>query len=263
LQGRMAEQLLQTRGVCQFGFFLPPWSPRDKHESRTQMSAALTREQLNRALEAFTTVGKELGVIFLKALVKKEAAPGHLVWTMYRSPRVGPNDVADRDPPRRRSAEPTCTFTSGTAWAPKGPSPVPIGRRPTNIAAASLRWAPRFAAWRSAIRVVWRRAHHVRLPAVTAVPAAAICARNTVGVGVNRPGAVRLSTWRYLGSILSSCRTPSSDDVASILDPFGKRDATQRWPFNMVGEDVSHQPAPAPSESWRSPSPVSSVAPAT
>ena len=30
---------------------------------RTQMSAALTREQLDRALEAFTAVGKELGVI--------------------------------------------------------------------------------------------------------------------------------------------------------------------------------------------------------
>ena len=30
---------------------------------RTQMSAALTREQLDRAIEAFKSVGKELGVI--------------------------------------------------------------------------------------------------------------------------------------------------------------------------------------------------------
>jgi glycine C-acetyltransferase len=37
--------------------------PKGQARIRTQMSAALTREQLDRALEAFTAVGKELGVI--------------------------------------------------------------------------------------------------------------------------------------------------------------------------------------------------------
>jgi glycine C-acetyltransferase len=37
--------------------------PKGQARIRTQMSAALTREQLDRALEAFTTVGKELGIL--------------------------------------------------------------------------------------------------------------------------------------------------------------------------------------------------------
>jgi glycine C-acetyltransferase len=61
LAGRMAEQLLQ-RGVYVIGFSFPV-VPKGQARIRTQMSAALTREQLDRALEAFTTVGKELGVI--------------------------------------------------------------------------------------------------------------------------------------------------------------------------------------------------------
>src|ERR1700716_3824166 len=61
LAGRMAEQLLQ-RGIYVIGFSFPV-VPKGQARIRTQMSAALTRGQLDRALEAFTTVGKELGVI--------------------------------------------------------------------------------------------------------------------------------------------------------------------------------------------------------
>ena len=61
LAGRMAEQLLQ-RGVYVIGFSFPV-VPKGQARIRTQMSAALTREQLDRAIEAFKTVGKELGVI--------------------------------------------------------------------------------------------------------------------------------------------------------------------------------------------------------
>jgi glycine C-acetyltransferase len=61
LAGRMAELLLQ-RGVYVIGFSFPV-VPKGQARIRTQMSAALTREQLDRALEAFTSVGKELGVI--------------------------------------------------------------------------------------------------------------------------------------------------------------------------------------------------------
>jgi glycine C-acetyltransferase len=61
LAGRMAEQLLQ-RGVYVIGFSFPV-VPKGQARIRTQMSAALTREQLDRALEAFKTVGQELGVI--------------------------------------------------------------------------------------------------------------------------------------------------------------------------------------------------------
>jgi glycine C-acetyltransferase len=61
LAGRMAERLLE-RGVYVIGFSFPV-VPKGQARIRTQMSAALTREQLDRALEAFTAVGRELGVI--------------------------------------------------------------------------------------------------------------------------------------------------------------------------------------------------------
>jgi glycine C-acetyltransferase len=48
--------------VYVIGFSFPV-VPKGQARIRTQMSAALTRPQLDRALEAFGTVGKELGVI--------------------------------------------------------------------------------------------------------------------------------------------------------------------------------------------------------
>jgi glycine C-acetyltransferase len=61
LAARMAEQLLQ-RGVYVIGFSFPV-VPKGQARIRTQLSAALTREQLDRALEAFSNVGRELGII--------------------------------------------------------------------------------------------------------------------------------------------------------------------------------------------------------
>jgi glycine C-acetyltransferase len=61
LAGRMADQLLQ-RGVYVIGFSFPV-VPKGQARIRTQMSAALSREQLEKAIDAFTAVGRELGVI--------------------------------------------------------------------------------------------------------------------------------------------------------------------------------------------------------
>jgi glycine C-acetyltransferase len=61
LAGRMAEALLE-RGVYVIGFSYPV-VPKGQARIRTQVSAALTREQLERAVQAFTSVGRELGVI--------------------------------------------------------------------------------------------------------------------------------------------------------------------------------------------------------
>ena len=61
LAGRMAERLLEE-GVYVIGFSYPV-VPKGQARIRTQMSAALTREDLSRALEAFARVGRELGVI--------------------------------------------------------------------------------------------------------------------------------------------------------------------------------------------------------
>jgi glycine C-acetyltransferase len=61
LAGRMAEKLL-AEGVYVVGFSFPV-VPRDKARIRTQMSAALTLNDLQRSLQAFAKVGRELELI--------------------------------------------------------------------------------------------------------------------------------------------------------------------------------------------------------
>jgi glycine C-acetyltransferase len=61
LAGRFAEQLL-ARGVYVIGFSYPV-VPMGKARIRTQMSAGHDRAQLDRAIDAFTAVGRELGVV--------------------------------------------------------------------------------------------------------------------------------------------------------------------------------------------------------
>ncbi len=61
LAGQMADALLE-RGVYVIGFSYPV-VPKGQARIRTQMSAALSRGQLERAVEAFTRVGRDLGVI--------------------------------------------------------------------------------------------------------------------------------------------------------------------------------------------------------
>jgi glycine C-acetyltransferase len=61
LAGRMAERLL-AHGIYVIGFSYPV-VPKGQARIRTQMSAALTPEEIDRALAAFAVVGRELGVI--------------------------------------------------------------------------------------------------------------------------------------------------------------------------------------------------------
>ena len=61
LATRMADRLLE-HGVYVIGFSFPV-VPQGQARIRTQMSAGLTREHLDRSLEAFESVGRELGVI--------------------------------------------------------------------------------------------------------------------------------------------------------------------------------------------------------
>jgi glycine C-acetyltransferase len=58
---QMADKLLKE-GIYVIGFFYPV-VPRGKARIRVQLSAALTREHLDRAIEAFGKVGREMGVI--------------------------------------------------------------------------------------------------------------------------------------------------------------------------------------------------------
>jgi len=61
LASQMADKLLE-RGVYVVGFSFPV-VPKGQARIRTQMSAGLTREQLDKAIDAFTEVGRELKVI--------------------------------------------------------------------------------------------------------------------------------------------------------------------------------------------------------
>lgn len=61
LASTMADKLLQ-RGVYVVGFSFPV-VPKGQARIRTQMSAGITRGQLDQAIEAFTEVGRELNVI--------------------------------------------------------------------------------------------------------------------------------------------------------------------------------------------------------
>lgn len=57
----MADRLLE-KGIYVIGFFYPV-VPKDQARIRVQLSAAHTREHLDRAIEAFSEVARELGVI--------------------------------------------------------------------------------------------------------------------------------------------------------------------------------------------------------
>jgi glycine C-acetyltransferase len=57
----MADELLK-KGIYVIGFFYPV-VPKDKARIRVQLSAAHTKEHLDKAIQAFTEVGKSLGII--------------------------------------------------------------------------------------------------------------------------------------------------------------------------------------------------------
>jgi len=61
LASKMADALL-NEGVYVIGFSFPV-VPKGRARIRTQMSAAHTTEQIDRAVDAFARVGRELGVI--------------------------------------------------------------------------------------------------------------------------------------------------------------------------------------------------------
>ncbi len=61
LAGKFADEMLK-RGVYVVGFSFPV-VPQGKARIRTQMSAAHSKEHLDKAIAAFTEVGRELGII--------------------------------------------------------------------------------------------------------------------------------------------------------------------------------------------------------
>src|SRR5512146_1571323 len=156
----------------------------------------------------------------MKALVKREAAPG--IWLEdVPEPKVGHNDVL---------IEIAKTAICGTdmhiynwdAWARKTiPVPMAVGHE---YCGRIVDVGSEVRGFKPGDRVSGEG--HITC---------GFC-RNTVGVGVNRPGAFA----QYLCIPADNAfKLPDSitDDVASILDPFGNATHTA-LAFNMVGEDV-------------------------
>ena len=169
----------------------------------------------------------------MKALVKQQAAPG--IWLEdIPEPKVGPNDVL---------IEIAKTAICGTdmhiynwdAWAQKT-IPGADGGRPRVLRRASWRSAPRCRGLKTGDRVSGEG--HITCGYCRNCRAGRrhLC-RNTIGVGVNRPGCLRASSCRSPPTTPSSCPTSIGDDIASILDPFGNATHTA-LAFNVVGEDV-------------------------
>ena len=167
----------------------------------------------------------------MKALVKKEAAPG--IWLDdVPEPKVGHNDVL---------IEIGKTAICGTdmhiynwdAWARKTiPVPMAVGHE---YYGRIVDMGSEVRGFRTGDRVSGEG--HITCGYCRNCRAGRrhLC-RNTVGVGVNRPGAFA----QYLAIPADNAfKLPDSisDDVASILDPFGNATHTA-LAFNMVGEDV-------------------------
>ena len=61
LSQQMADKLLE-KGIYVIGFYYPV-VPKEQARIRVQVSAVHDREHLDKAIQAFTEVGKELGVL--------------------------------------------------------------------------------------------------------------------------------------------------------------------------------------------------------
>ena len=167
----------------------------------------------------------------MKALVKKEAAPG--IWLEeLPQPRIGPNDVLIQIAKTAICGTDMHIF-NWDEWARKTiPVPMAVGHeycgRVVEVGSEvrGLRVGDRVSGEGHITcghcrncRAGWRH----------------LC-RNAIGVGVNRPGAFA----EYLAIPADNAfKLPDSisDDIAAILDPFGNATHTA-LAFNMVGEDV-------------------------
>ncbi len=167
----------------------------------------------------------------MKALVKKEAAPG--IWLEeIPEPSIGPNDVLIKIA-KTAICGTDMHIYNWDAWARKTiPVPMAVGHE----------YCGRIIEVGSEVKglAVGDRVSgegHITCGHCRNCRAGRrhLC-RNTVGVGVNRPGAFA----EYLAIPADNAfKLPDSisDDIASILDPFGNATHTA-LSFNMVGEDV-------------------------
>ena len=167
----------------------------------------------------------------MKALVKKEAAPG--IWLEELAPpQIGPNDVLIKIAKTAICGTDMHIF-NWDEWARKTiPVPMAVGHE---YCGRVVELGSEVRGLRVGDRVSGEG--HITCGHCRNCRAGRrhLC-RNAIGVGVNRPGAFA----EYLAIPAENAfKLPDSigDDIASILDPFGNATHTA-LAFNMVGEDV-------------------------
>jgi threonine 3-dehydrogenase len=167
----------------------------------------------------------------VKALVKKEAAPG--IWLEeLAQPQIGPNDVLIKIAKTAICGTDMHIF-NWDEWARKTiPVPMAVGHE---YCGRVVELGSEVRGLRVGDRVSGEG--HITCGHCRNCRAGRrhLC-RNAIGVGVNRPGAFA----EYLAIPAENAfKLPDSigDDIASILDPFGNATHTA-LAFNMVGEDV-------------------------
>ncbi len=167
----------------------------------------------------------------MKALVKKEAAPG--IWLEeLPQPQIGPNDVLIKIAKTAICGTDLHIF-NWDEWARKTiPVPMAVGHE---YCGRVVELGSEVRGLRVGDRVSGEG--HITCGHCRNCRAGRrhLC-RNAIGVGVNRPGAFA----EYLAIPADNAfKLPDSisDDIAAILDPFGNATHTA-LAFNMVGEDV-------------------------
>lgn len=167
----------------------------------------------------------------MKALLKQQAAPG--IWlTEVPEPTVGPNDVLIKIA-RTSICGTDMHIYNWDAWAQKTiPVPMAVGHE---YAGRIVKVGSEVRGLTAGDRVSGEG--HITCGHCRNCRAGRrhLC-RNTIGVGVNRPGAFA----EYLAIPAGNAfKLPDaiSDDIGSILDPFGNATHTA-LSFDMVGEDV-------------------------
>jgi threonine 3-dehydrogenase len=167
----------------------------------------------------------------MKALAKLERRPG-LTMTDLRIPEVGHNDVLIKIK-KTAICGTDCHIWKWDDWAQKTiPVPMQVGHEYVGVVEKIGQEVTGFS-------VGDRVSGEGHITCGTCRNCRAgrrhLC-RNTVGVGVNRPGAFA----EYLAiPAVNAFKIPDEigDDLASILDPFGNA-AHTALSFNLVGEDV-------------------------
>lgn len=230
LASEMAQRLLDE-GVYVIGFSFPV-IPMGAARIRTQMSAAHTLDHIDTAVDAFVSIGRELGVVpLMRALVKRRPEQGiHMV--DVPEPEIGPNDVL---------ISVHSTSICGTDlhiinwddWARRTiHAPLVIGHEYVGVVAAlgsevdGLEVGQRVSGEGHVVCGRCRNCQAGRRH---------LCI-NTIGVGVNRDGAFAEFV-AIPGSNVQPIPDDVPDDIATILDPLGNAVHTALH-FDLVGEDV-------------------------